>query len=221
MRKSFMSDTYLSSSARTNEGSRKEPHEGGASSFQEADISSGTKWEEPWLAMGQTEPGWWRAFSIDHGVRSTRTPDKLIRKPQETNVFDLPTGEPMGAGRLAEAAMNKPEEEIHKRIEKLRAALEVPRLGAFAPRVANPPPIAAAPPRTPTEEFTAEAAMPELVDPTITEAAPTVTAPLRADPLPQTEPRMIPLLRPRVATSGLSFKNALAFSRPWPRRWLS
>src|SRR3712207_3401885 len=106
MRKSFMSDTYLSSSARTNEGSRKEPHEGGASSFQEADISSGTKWEEPWLAMGQTEPGWWRAFAIDHGVRSTRTPDKLIRRPQETNVFDLPTGEPMEAGDRKSTRLN-------------------------------------------------------------------------------------------------------------------
>src|SRR5918995_1139294 len=197
MRKIFTPNDYLPSSIRTDEGSRKKPHEGGASSFQDTDNDPSMMWEEPWLATGQTEPGWWRAFATDHGVRSTRTPDKLIRKPQETNVFDLPTGEPMGAGRLAEAAMNKPEEEIHKRIEKLRAALEVPCLGAFAPRVANPPPIAAAPPRTPIEEFTAvEAAMPELVDPTIASAAPTVTVPLRADPLPQTEPRMIPLLLP-------------------------
>src|SRR3712207_2590863 len=193
MRKLFMSDVYLPSSVRTNEGSQKEPHERGVPSFQGDDGSPSTKWEEPWLAVGQTEPGWWRAFAIDHGVRSTRTPDKLIRKPQETNVIDLPTGEPMGAGRLAEAAMNKPEEEIHKRIEKLRAALEVPRLGAFAPRVANPPPIAAAPPRALTQEIrAAEVALPELVDPSIAPTAPTFTALLRADPLPQTEPRMIP-----------------------------
>ena len=170
MRKIFTPNDYLPSSIRTDEGSRKKPHEGGASSFQDTDNDPSIMWEEPWLATGQTEPGWWRAFATDHGVRSTRTPDKLIRKPQETNVFDLPTGEPMGAGRLAEAAMNKPEEEIHKRIEKLRAALEVPRLGAFAPRVANPPPIAAAPPQAPIQEITAvEAAMPELVDPTIAE----------------------------------------------------
>src|SRR5918995_34017 len=199
MRKIFTPNDYLPSSIRTDEGSRKKPHEGGASSFQDTDNDPSIKWEAPWLAAGQTEPGWWRAFAIDHGVRSTRTPDKLIRKPQETNVFDLPTGEPMGAGRLAEVAMNKPEEEIHKRIEKLRAALEVPRLGAFAPRVANPPPIAAAPPRALTQEITAaEVALPELVDPSIAPTAPTVTALLRADPLPQTEPRMIPLLLPRM-----------------------
>jgi hypothetical protein len=40
--------------------------------------------------------------------------------------------------------------------------------------------------------------MPELVDSTIAEAAPAVTAPLRADPLPQTELRVIPLLLPRM-----------------------
>jgi hypothetical protein len=102
MRKIFTPNDYLLSSPRTDEGSRKKPHDGGASSFQDIDSDPSIKWEEPWLATGQTEPGWWRAFAIDHGVRSTRTPDKLIRKPQETNVFDLPTGEPMEAGRLAE-----------------------------------------------------------------------------------------------------------------------
>src|SRR3712207_8122447 len=51
---------------------RSKPHEGGASSYQDIDSDPGTKWEEPWLATGQSEPGWWRAFAIDHGVRSTR-----------------------------------------------------------------------------------------------------------------------------------------------------
>src|SRR3712207_1780393 len=106
MRKLFMSDVYLPSSVRTNEGSQKEPHERGVPSFQGDDGSPSTKWEEPWLAVGQTEPGWWRAFAIDHGVRSTRTPDKLIRKPQETNVFDLPTGEPMEAGDRKSTRLN-------------------------------------------------------------------------------------------------------------------
>jgi S-DNA-T family DNA segregation ATPase FtsK/SpoIIIE len=199
MRKIFTPNDYLPSSIQKDEGPRRKPHEGGRSSFQGTDNEPSIMWEEPWLATGQSEPGWWRAFAIDHGVRSTRTPDKLIRKPQETNVFDLPTGEPMEAGRLAEVAMNKPEEEIHKRIEKLRAALEVPPLGAFAPRVANPPPIAAAPPRAPIEEITAvEAARPELVDPTIASTAATVTAPLRADPLPQAELQVIPLLQPQM-----------------------
>jgi S-DNA-T family DNA segregation ATPase FtsK/SpoIIIE len=91
-----------------------------------------TNWEEPWLAMGQAEPGWWQAFAIDQGVRSTRTPDKFIRKSPETNVFDLPTGELMNADRLAEVAMNKPEDEIHKRIERLRAAMEAPPVKTFA-----------------------------------------------------------------------------------------
>jgi hypothetical protein len=93
-----MPNDYLASSIRTDESSQKKPHEGGASFFQDAGNSPSTKWEEPWLAMGQSEPGWWSAFAIDHGARSTRTPDKLIRNPQETNVFDLPTGEPMEAG---------------------------------------------------------------------------------------------------------------------------
>jgi S-DNA-T family DNA segregation ATPase FtsK/SpoIIIE len=82
--------------------------------------------------MGQAEPGWWHAFAIDHGVRSTRTPDKFIRKPQETNIFDLPTGELMKPDRLAELAMSKPEDEIHKRIERLRAAIEAPPVKTFA-----------------------------------------------------------------------------------------
>ncbi|MFL4991931.1 MAG: DNA translocase FtsK [Microvirga sp.] len=82
--------------------------------------------------MGQAEPGWWQAFAIDQGVRSTRTPDKFIRKSPETNVFDLPTGQLMNADRLAEVAMNKPEDEIHKRIERLRAAMEAPPVKTFA-----------------------------------------------------------------------------------------
>src|SRR3712207_8266127 len=109
MRKILTPNDYLPSSIRNDEGPRRKPHEGGASSFQDIGSDPGTKWEEPWLATGQSEPGWWRAFAIDHGVRSTRTPDKLIRKSQETNVFNLPTGEPMGAGWLAEVAMNKPD----------------------------------------------------------------------------------------------------------------
>ncbi|WP_246812401.1 DNA translocase FtsK [Microvirga sp.] len=150
--------------------------------------------------MGQTEPGWWRAFAIDHGVRSTRTPDKLIRKPQETNVFDLPTGEPMEAGRLAEVAMNKPKEEIHKRIEKLRAALEVPPLGAFAPRATNPPPIAAAPPQAAVREVAAvEAVMSEKVDARMAEAAQIVPEAIGADPLPHAEPPVVSLLLPQMA----------------------
>src|SRR3712207_3368429 len=189
MRKLFMSDVYLPSSVRTNEGSQKEPHERGVPSFQGDDGSPSTKWEEPWLAVGQTEPGWWRAFAIDHGVRSTRTPDKLIRKPQETNVFDLPTGEPMEAGRVAWVAMNKPKEEIHKRIEKLRAALEVPPLGAFAPRAANPPPIAAARPQAAAQKVApAEAEMPEKVDASVAETARTVPGASDTDRLPQAEP---------------------------------
>jgi hypothetical protein len=109
-----------------------------------------SRWDEPWLATGQSEPGWWRAFAIDHGVRSTRTPDKLIKRQQETNVIDLPTGEPMEAGRMAEVALNKPEEEIHRRIERLRAALEAPPNEAFTPKPAHAAPLAAATPRPPS-----------------------------------------------------------------------
>src|SRR3712207_4854927 len=106
MRKILTPNDYLPSSIRNDEGPRRKPHEGGASSFQDIGSDPGTKWEEPWLATGQSEPGWWRAFAIDHGVRSTRTPDKLIRKPQETNVFDLPTGEPMEAGDRKSTRLN-------------------------------------------------------------------------------------------------------------------
>jgi DNA segregation ATPase FtsK/SpoIIIE, S-DNA-T family len=131
MRKTFMSNDYLPSALRVEDAAAERMHEGGAAPFPSSNNSPDPNWEEPWLATGQAEPGWWQAFAIDHGVRSTRTPDKFIRKPQETNVFDLPTGELMQEDRLAELAMNTPEDEIHKRIERLRAAMEAPPVKTF------------------------------------------------------------------------------------------
>ncbi|MBL0408329.1 hypothetical protein JKG68_31130, partial [Microvirga aerilata] len=105
----------------------------------------------------------------------------------------------MEAGRLAEVAMNKPKEEIHKRIEKLRAALEVPPLGAFAPRAANPPPIAATRPQAAIREVAAiEAVMPGKVDASIAEAAQIAPEVVGADSLPQAEPRVISHLLPQM-----------------------
>ncbi|MET0531538.1 MAG: DNA translocase FtsK, partial [Microvirga sp.] len=135
MRKIFMPNDYLPSSIRTEDGASRSSHESDVLPFQDMNNGRSTNWEEPWLAMGQAEPGWWQAFAIDHGVRSTRTPDKFIRKSPETNVFDLPTGELMNADRLAEVAMNKPEDEIHKRIERLRAAMEAAPVKTFAQKV--------------------------------------------------------------------------------------
>src|SRR5215212_10220974 len=132
MRKISMPNDYLPSAIRTEDGAPRGSHESDALPFQGMNNGPSTNWEEPWLAMGQAEPGWWQAFALDHGVRSTRTPDKFIRKSPDTNVFDLPTGAPMHADRLAKAVMNKSEEEIHKRIERLRAAIEAPLIKTFA-----------------------------------------------------------------------------------------
>jgi hypothetical protein len=131
MRKIVMPNEYLPSALRTEVGIPRRSHEGEIPPFQHVSDSPSTNWEEPWLSIGQAEPGWWQAFSIDQGVRSTRTPDKFIRKQQDTNVFDLPTGELMGADRLAELARSKSEDEIHKRIERLRAAMEAPPAKTF------------------------------------------------------------------------------------------
>ena len=148
MRKTFMSNDYLPSALRVEDGAAERMHEGGATPFPSSNNSPGPNWEEPWRATGQAEPGWWQAFAIDHGVRSTRTPDKFIRKPQETNVFDLPTGELMQEDRLAELAMNTPEDEIHKRIERLRAAIEAPPLKTFTQKAQS----AVQPPSAPAVE---------------------------------------------------------------------
>jgi hypothetical protein len=81
-------------------------------------------WEHPWSSAGESEPGWWRAFALDKDVRATRTPDRFIKKPVESNVVALPTSEAMDAVRLARAADKSCKEAIHRRLEGLRNAVQ-------------------------------------------------------------------------------------------------
>src|SRR4051794_36727768 len=174
MRKIFTPNDYLPSAIRTEDGTVRRSHESEALPFQSLNTNPSTNWEEPWLAMGQAEPGWWQAFALDHGVRSTRTPDKFIRKSPDTNVFDLPTGELMRADRLAELAMNKPEDEIHKRIERLRAAIEAPPLKTFTQKAQS----AVQPPSAPAVEQPKAADVPRKAEPPPAPAAHDVEIPL-------------------------------------------
>ena len=220
MRKISTPNDYLPSAVRTEDGSCRRSQESEALPFQSLNTSPSTNWEEPWLAMGQAQPGWWQAFALDHGVRSTRTPDKFIRKPQDTNVFDLPTGELMRADRLAELAMNKPEDEIHKRIERLRAAIEAPPLKTFTQQAqsAGQPPSASAMEQPRATDVPRKAEPPRAsaahdVEIPVSEAVETVSQPVPEPPitsLPTPSTKFVPsAFQSALYRIDVSLKHAL------------
>ncbi len=209
MRKIPMPNDYLPSAIRTEDGVPRRSHKSDALPFQGMNSGTSTNWEEPWLAMGQAEPGWWQAFAIDQGVRSTRTPDKFIRKSPETNVFDLPTGELINADRLAEVVLNRPEDEIHKRIERLRAAMEAPPVKTFAQKAQETMQPLAAPSLAQREM----ADVPRQVEPPSTSKAPDVQSLVSrvvervSQPVP--EPQITVLTMPSTMFVPSAFQSAL------------
>ncbi|WP_229426782.1 DNA translocase FtsK [Microvirga alba] len=140
MRNSFQLNDFLpatvQSEAKAFETSREVQNRGDSDGRRGIEFA----WETPWSSAGETEPGWWRAFALDKGVRATRTPDRFIKRQPETNVVALAAGEATDAARLARAADRSCEDAIRKRLERLRAAVES-RATPFESR-AEPSPVA-------------------------------------------------------------------------------
>jgi hypothetical protein len=115
----------------------------------------------------------------------------------------------MRADRLAELAMNKPEDEIHKRIERLRATIEAPPLKTFTQKAQS----AVQPPSAPAVEQPKAADVPRKAEPPPAPAAHDVEIPLSeaVETVSQPVPEILitSLLMPSTKFVPSAFQSAL------------